>query len=444
MISEEARQTVELMVQQVQILFVLLARPIVQRELLALALILLISWVTTVLLRGLHNRRYAAGGKDTLSAQRHRLLLSVSLLYAPIAALILVNIAEWIFIKRGYPAGLLVEAEPILWAWLIYRALLAGLYHRYGTAMRPFHHWVLLPLFLWLVITVLFDNFVSLHMLADVPLFTAFGTTITVNNLASAILAIYWFIVAAWLINVSIRRVFASRPSVEPGVVESVVTISRYVVLAAGLMLALYFLGIDLSTLALIGGALSIGVGFGLQSIVASFISGLVLLFEQSLLPGDVIDIHNGIGTVEKVNIRSTTVRTNDNVEVIVPNDFFLTNEVTTFTKTDSRIRILLPFGVSYESSPHHVKKVAVSAAGQHPKVLAEPAPQLFFRGFGESSLNFELAAWIEQPQEARVVDSDLYYMLWDAFAENEIKIPFPQRDLNLGSGWEKTLPKTH
>ncbi len=378
MVSEEVREAVELVIQQVQILFVLLARPIVQRELLALVMVFLISWGAAALLRSLHNRRYAAAGRGPQSAKRHRFLISVSLIYAPIAALILLNITEWIFIQLGHPVGLLVEAKPILWAWLVYRALLAGLYHRYGTAMRPFHHWVLLPLFLWLVTATLFDNFVSLHMLADIPLFTAFGTTITVNSLASAILVIYWFIVAAWLINVSIRRVFASRPSVEPGVVESVVTISRYVVLAAGLMLALYFLGIDLSTLALIGGALSIGVGFGLQSIVASFISGLVLLFEQSLLPGDVIDIHNGIGTVEKVNIRSTTVRTNDNVEVIIPNDFFLTNEVTTFTKTDSRIRILLPFGVSYETSPHLVKDVAVLTAGGHPKVLADPAPQLF------------------------------------------------------------------
>ena len=128
-----------------------------------------------------------------------------------LSLLILVNITEWIFIKLGYPVGLLVEAKPIIWAWLVYRALLAGLYHRYGSAMRPFHHWVLLPLFLWLVTTTLFDNFVSLNMLADIPLFTAFGTSITVSNLASAILAIYWFIVAAWLINVAIRRVFASK-----------------------------------------------------------------------------------------------------------------------------------------------------------------------------------------------------------------------------------------
>ena len=148
-----------------------------------------------------------------------------------------------------------------------------------------------------------------------------------------------------------------------------------------------------------------------------------MLLFEQSLLPGDVIDIHNEIGTVEKVNIRSTTVRTNDNVEVIIPNDFFLTNEVTTFTKTDSRIRILLPFGVSYASSPHHVKEVAVVTAAEASQgIWPIRRPLLFFRGFGDSSLDFELAAWIEQPEEVQGRGSDLYYMMWDAFAENDIQ----------------------
>ncbi len=440
MVSEEVLQAVDLAIQQVQIFFVLLARPIVQRELIALIAIFLFSWMVSVILRGWYERRSRMAKRAEASAGRQSLKHSIFLLLAPILALVLLNLVERVFVKQGYPAGLIAGFEPLAWAWLFYRTLLAFLYHRFGAAMRPFHHWVFMPLFLWLVATRLLDNFVSLRPLASIPLFSLFGTPMTVRNLTAALLAIYWFIVAAWLVQVSVRRLLASRPSVEAGVVESVVTISRYVVLAIGFLLALHLLGIDLSTLALIGGALSVGVGFGLQSIVASFISGIVLLFEQSLLPGDVIDVNGGIGTVEKVNIRSTTVRTNDNVEVVIPNDLFLTSEVTTFTKTNNRIRIQLPFGVSYASSPHRVKEVAQSVAAKHDRVLAEPAPHLFFRGFGDSSLDFQLAVWIEQPEHAKVIESDLYYMLWDAFEEHGIEIPFPQRDLNLGRGWTEVL----
>ncbi len=440
MVSEEVLEAVNLAIQQVQIFFVLLARPIVQRELIALIAIFLFSWILSIILRGWYERRNRATKGVEASAGRRPLMYSVSLLFAPILALMLLNIVGWAFVRQGHPMGLIAGVEPLAWAWLFYRGLLAILYHRFGEATRPFHHWVFMPLFLWGVVTSLLDNFVSLRPLASIPLFSLFGTPMTVSDLTAALLALYWFIVASWIVQISVRRLLASRPSVEAGVVESAVTISRYVVLAIGFLLALHILGIDLSTLALIGGALSVGVGFGLQSIVASFISGIVLLFEQALLPGDVIDVNGGIGTVEKVNIRSTTVRTNDNVEVVIPNDVFLTTEVTTFTKTNNRLRIQLPFGVSYASSPHHVKEIAQSVAAKHHQVLAEPTPHLFFRGFGDSSLDFQLAAWIEQPEHAKVIESDLYYMLWDAFEEHGIEIPFPQRDLNLGRGWTKVL----
>ena len=148
MISDEALEAVELVIQQVKILFVFLARPIVQRELLALFTIFVVSWVLSAGLRRWQKKRYMAAKADGGKAARYRWMRSFSLAYAPIFALVLLVLVEWSFGKLGHPSGLLVASETIAWAWLTYRLLLALLYHRYGEAMRPFHHWLLLPLFL--------------------------------------------------------------------------------------------------------------------------------------------------------------------------------------------------------------------------------------------------------------------------------------------------------
>jgi small-conductance mechanosensitive channel len=174
-----------------------------------------------------------------------------------------------------------------------------------------------------------------------------------------------------------------------------------------------------------------------LQKIVSNFISGLMLLSEQSMLPGDVIDLNGRLGTVEQVNIRSTTIRTINNVDLVVPNETFITTEVTTFTKGDTRVRLLIPIGVSYHSDPRQVRQVVSKVAAEHSLVLSRPAPDLLFRGFGDSSLNFELAVWIDQPIRAPRITSDLYYMIWEALKAHQIEVPFPQRDLHLRSGWE-------
>jgi small-conductance mechanosensitive channel len=190
--------------------------------------------------------------------------------------------------------------------------------------------------------------------------------------------------------------------------------------------------------LAIIAGGLSVGIGIGLQDIVANFVSGLALLFEQSLRPGDVIELDGRISQVEKVSLRATTVRTFTNEELIVPNNNFATSQVKNFTKSDRLIQILVPFGISYKSDPEQVRKIAVETSLEHPRVLANPEPFVLFSDYGDSRLDFGLYVSTTEPELTLRTKSDLYYMLWERFAENGIQIPFPQRDLNLGNGWEK------
>lgn len=273
-------------------------------------------------------------------------------------------------------------------------------------------------------------------MLASIPLFGLFGAEVTLGSLLGAMIVLYVFTTLAWIIQGNLGRALDSRLGLEAGARHSIVTVSRYTLIGAGLLLSLSVLGLDLTTLTIIGGGLSIGVGFGLQQIVANFISGLVLLFEQTLRPGDVIDLDGEIGIVEQLNIRSTVVRTRDDVEVIVPNEFFLTSKLRTYTKSSRQVRVLVPVGVAYHSDPHQIRELMTAVARRHGLVLTQPEPVVMFRGFGEFTLNFELAVWLEEPDRIPRLRSDLYFMLWDALKEAGVEIPFPQRDLRLRGGW--------
>jgi len=209
----------------------------------------------------------------------------------------------------------------------------------------------------------------------------------------------------------------------------------EYVVFVVGLLIGLQSAGVNLSSLALLGGALGIGVGFGLQSIVNNFVSGLVLLFEGPIKVGDRVEIAALNGDVIKIGARSTWVRTNDNIIVIIPNSDFIVKPVVNWTATDRQVRFSLEVGVSYGSDPEQVRDVLLRVAERNPDVLSDPPPNVIFTEFGDSSLNFLLRYWtVGKVQYPLILKSDLYFEIFRAFKENGIEIPFPQRDLHLRS----------
>lgn len=440
-----AEDSARIVFEQLQILAIFLARPSVQRQLLALLIIMIAAWALPAWLRSRARRQFLASEEVTaarVSKEWQRRLTAFYLIQAPILALLLVQIIQWYFARQGHPYGLLRHSRLLLWLWLFYRLLLLSLYLRYGEIIRRYHRWVLLPLFLWVLISQVASNFVNMRIVVSLPVLNLFGISITVGQIVGALVALYWSMAISWLVKSDMRRALSRKTGMDSGVIESIVTVTRYAILAIGVLVALFVLGVDFASLALIGGGLSIGIGIGLQKIVANFISGLMLLSEQSMRPGDVIDLNGRLGTVEQVNIRSSTIRTLNNVELVVPNETFVTTEVTTYTKSDKRVRLLIPFGVSYNSDPAQVRQVVREKAVEHPLVLSDPAPELLFRGFGDSSLDFELSVWIDQPIRSPKVTSDLYYMIWDALKAHQIEVPYPQRDLHLRSGWEEALER--
>jgi small-conductance mechanosensitive channel len=207
-------------------------------------------------------------------------------------------------------------------------------------------------------------------------------------------------------------------------------------VLIVGIFIVLENTGIHLGALTVFAGAVGVGVGFGLQNITSNFISGLVILAERPITIGDRVEVAGVIGQVQKINARSTVVVTNDNIATIVPNTKFIDSPVTNWTYGDPRVRFRLPVGVAYGSDVEKVRDTLVAAARANSQALSDPAPSVFFVGFGESSLNFELVVWSdEMSHRPRRFRSDLNFAIEKNLREAGIEIPFPQRDLRIRSG---------
>jgi potassium efflux system protein len=439
-ITIQADPFTDLIRQQLDTLLVAFARPALQRQLFVITLILVLVWLLPEVIRRRLNRRDPdLMDAEALPAWRRR-FVQLYQLFGPLIGLALVTLSIWIFDQRGYPNGLLQNSRSLFWIWLFYRALILVLYARLGQGVRPYHHRLLTPLFILLILGRIVDDLVGIALLVEVPLFTFSNATVTLGSFLTALITLYAFLVGAWIVEQIMNRSLTERIQAEPGLVQTATTLTRYTIIGLGIIVSLSILGLNLTSLAIIAGGLSVGIGIGLQDVVSNFVSGLLLLFEQSLRPGDVIEMDGAVSEVKKIGTRATIVRTLDNIEVIVPNATFTNTQVATLTKSDRRIRVRLPIGVSYDSDPQQVRQVAEDAATKHKLVLADPSPTLLFKGYGDSSLDFELVVWIEidQPEMRLYVKSDLYYALWSALAEQNIEIPYPQRDLNLRRGWEK------
>jgi len=216
---------------------------------------------------------------------------------------------------------------------------------------------------------------------------------------------------------------------------EIISIITKYGLICLASIILLQAYGLNLSSLALIGSALGVGIGFGFQDIARNFASGIVLLFERSIQVGDFIQVGNHLGVVEEVRTRSIVLKTLDRISIIVPNSRFLSEEVINWNHRKSVSRIHLPIGVAYDSDIAKVKSALLQAAEEHLEVLRNPAPQVFFTEFGDSSLDFELLIWTSDPSRQAPLKSDLCFRIAEIFKEQQIDIPFPQRDVNIATG---------
>jgi len=250
------------------------------------------------------------------------------------------------------------------------------------------------------------------------------------------ILAFFVAVLAAFLLSAFIRFTLREdvypRIGVAPGLSYAISSLLHYVIIALGFVVALGVVGVNLSKVTVLAGAFGVGIGFGLQSIVNNFVSGLILLFERPIHVGDTVQVGDLLGEVRRIGIRSSIVHTWQGADIIVPNAQLISEQVTNWTLSDQLRRIDLPVGVNYGAEPKKMIELMEAVAKAHPSVLKHPPPQGFFVGYGDSSINFELRAWTDQFAGWFRIRSELAVALYDAVYAAGMTFPFPQREVRL------------
>jgi len=276
----------------------------------------------------------------------------------------------------------------------------------------------------------------------DVVLLHIGNVTLTLGGLIASVLVLtfgYWL---ARKLRFLIHRIIGPRFRIERNTAFALGAMVFYVIVSITTVIGLSLLGFDLSNLAIIAGALSIGIGLGLQGIANNFVSGLLLLFDSSIKVGNYVELGDGTrGTIEQIRVRSTIIRTNDDIEAIVPNSHFLSDPVINWTLSESSRRMHVPFGVAYGSDVDKVFEIIEAMARTLPHVKLDDAdrlPRLWFTEMADSSLNFELIVWVMPPATIRPRGTSSIFLraIHQTLVEHHFEIPFPQRDVHI-----RTLP---
>ncbi len=250
--------------------------------------------------------------------------------------------------------------------------------------------------------------------------------------------ALVWMalFVTAFLEN-WLRRV----PAVNPSARVLLSKVARIVLIALAFLFAVSSVGIDLTVFAVFGGAIGVGLGFGLQKVVSNFISGVILLMDRSIKPGDVVEISGTYGRINKLAGRYTSVISRDGREHLIPNEDMVTQTVVNWTFSHRMVRRHLPVGISYKSDLDLAMELMIEAAAEIPRILQDPAPRVLIKGFGDSAIDLELRMWIKDAKNGvSNVASEVYYKIWHKFNDRGVQFPYPQRDIHIVTGKETDI----
>lgn len=355
----------------------------------------------------------------------------------PISMLLGVFAGRALLLHLGQSVVLLNVAVPLLTSLATIRLFVYFLRKTFrpGPAVKAWEN--LISTSIWIV--------VALHLLGFLPaVLTALDdiamqigdnriSLLTAGKLVLSV-ALLWML-ALWIARLIEGRL-ARAEYVNASMQVALTKLSKFVLLVVAFVLALDTVGIDLTALKVFGGALGVGLGFGLQRIASNFISGFIVLFDRSIRPGDVISIQDTFGWVQELHARYIVVRDRDGVERLIPNETLITTEVINWSYTDRNVRLKVPVSVSYDDDPEQALQLLLKAAFANPRVLAEPAPAARLIAFGDNGIELELRVWIQDPQGGVAnVRSDINRAIWREFKAAGITIPYPQRDLHIRSG---------
>lgn len=351
--------------------------------------------------------------------RRHHLIVSLGLILSSIALMAFSGARIGLAIFLGMTYGFWVFID-YLHDWLEPK-LDAALLNKIDTE-------ILRPLLLSVAMVLLIDKVSNLHQLASISLGSWFGSTFSFGQVATVLITIYLLITcslpAAFVLSILLGRLL----NLSTGSRRALSLMIRYSIVGAGLIWALDFTGFNRTAILAIAGGLSVGLGFGIKEIFANFISGIWLLIEGSVRPGEVLFIDDDPCEVRRLGLRAALLwRERDNTELLIPNQIFLTTTTTTFTGSDGMRRCQVVVTAAYRHTPAHVMSLIVQATGDVSQVLQQPAPVALVLDYGESAVHYAVRFWIAHPMQGTTISSTVRLAIWQAFHDNAIEIPYPQ-----------------
>jgi small-conductance mechanosensitive channel len=425
------------------------------------AIVLLESLAGAILMAWLlvRDRARRAPGAAADSAPRIAPRLLIALVLAGLLVGLLASVFGYLRLARLTTPAILVGAAEALWLYAVVEVGTAVIAYvlrvwpmRYTRMIR--HHRLLIEVrahrvLVWMAVVAWTARYLSYLGLWE-PTVAVSGELLTtrialgsIGTSAADLLAFVLTLWLAYLLSAFVRFVLEEevypRAGIATGISYAASSVFHYAIIAVAFLVALGFLGVTLTQVTVLAGALGVGIGFGLQGVVQNFVSGLILLFERPINVGDAVRVGDLEGWVRRIGIRASVVRTLQGAEVIIPNAQLTSEKVTNWTLTDQHRRLAIPVGVSYGTQPREVIVLLENVARAHPQVLAEPPPSGIFMGYGDSAINFELRAWTEYDGAIKV-QSDLTAAIYDAVYAAGMSFPFPQREVRLLSDSPKKV----
>ncbi len=375
--------------------------------------------------------RLAAGIDEyDIPTRAARILKSVVWMILPLAALIIVYAGSVLHDGLGgdRTPDLLIVAMKLLAAWIVISSILQLVENNFARNLFTLAIWVIAALSIF---GILDQTTEALDALA-----LGFGDfRVSILAVLKGLFAVFILLYLALFASSFVERRVFRLSSISRSTQVLLAKVVRVSLIVIALLVAVTSAGIDLSLFAVFGGALALGIGFGLQKGVSNLFSGMLLLMDRSIKPGDVIELPEigAFGWVNNMAARYTEIVTRDNKSVLIPNEDFITQRVINWSHGNREVRIHVPFGVHYDSDPHKVTKIAIEAAKGVDRVANEPAPVCWITEFGDSSIKFDLRFWIKDAERGvGNMRGKVFLALWDAFKENGIRIPYPHREVYL------------
>jgi len=375
----------------------------------------------------------ALGGPMTM-ANAMRWLTAAAVF--PLSWAFLVTAASFLLPMVMQPAGAVRAAVPVLWFFVIYplvSILIVRLMPK-PSAMRLMTHLAVAVGLVVMAVHVV-DQDQELQAVANYPLVSLGPAMISIAVVLKSLFLFWVLFIIASRVTAFLQERLATTTDIDPSLSFALTRFLKFFLFTLGVLITLDTAGVKLSTLTIFGGALGLGLGFGLQNIANNLVSGIMLLLDRSIKQGDVITVGDSYGWVVKLHARYIVVRTRDGVEKLIPNANLIASEITNWTHSDRAVRLHVKVGVAYKTDPFKVRELLLHVADNHERVLKYPQPNVLFVDFGESALEFELRLWINDPQEGiENMRSAMRFEIWKVFKEHGIEIPFPQRDLHIKS----------